>query len=90
MTKRRNRMSATAIGVAARQIIASGDYPVMTDSDVAAARAHVRLSLERDAAISLLLEAPVECSERAPLPVACGRCWTCRIDRFLRNEGVRR
>lgn len=46
-------------------------------------------ALRRDAAISLLLEAPAECSERAPLPAWCGKCWTCRIDKFLRDLGLR-
>ena len=47
-------------------------------------------ALRRDAAISLLLEAPAECSERAPLPDRCGKCWTCRIDKFLQDQGLRR
>lgn len=47
-------------------------------------------SLERDAAISLLLEAPAECSTFAPLPKRCGTCWTCRVDKFLRDAGMRR
>lgn len=58
------------------------------------------MRLERDAAISLLTEAPVECANRALLTepphlpadavLRCGTCWPCRVDKFLRDAGVRR
>jgi hypothetical protein len=54
--------------------------------------------LERDAAISLLLETPVGCDEMtckicggAPLAdEPCGKCWACRVDKFLRDVGARK
>jgi hypothetical protein len=62
------------------------------------ARVKHSLSLERDAAVSLLLETPVGCDEMtcnicggAPLAdEPCGKCWACRVDKFLRDAGVRR
>lgn len=40
-------------------------------------------------AISLLLEAPYGCLAQRH-PARCGRCWPCRVDKFLRDAGVRR
>lgn len=47
-------------------------------------------ALRRDAAISLLLEVPSECSERCADEGRCGRCHQCRVDKFLRDAGLRR
>jgi len=47
-------------------------------------------ALRRDAAISLLLECPEECSENYPVRPPCGECWTCLVDKFLRGVGLRR
>jgi len=44
-------------------------------------------ALQRDAAISLLLDYPVErtsCEEYGRV-----LCWSCRVDKFLRDAGLR-
>lgn len=49
-------------------------------------------ALRRDAAISLLLEALNDGLEDGArvCPNPCGQCWPCRVDKFLRDAGVRR